>query len=68
MSPMTSEERRRMEKIEQFIEKLDLRLDKMEGDQKITKGLLVGMLVAAGLFGYLSMDHLEQIIKMITIK
>lgn len=69
MSPLNSEERRRMDQMEMMIQKIDSRQDRIEDDIKtiksLSKGLLIGIVIAAFLFGYLNFAHLQDIAKMI---
>jgi hypothetical protein len=67
MSPLNSEERRRIDIMEETINKFDQRLDKIEDQNKtiiaLFKGLLVGIVICSVLYGWLNVQQIAKLLK-----
>lgn len=67
MSPLTFDEKRRMEAMEATIELLDTRLNQIEGKINTllawAKGLLIGIAIAGVIFGWLSLEQFAKLLK-----
>jgi hypothetical protein len=67
MAALTIDERQRIEKLEENMESLDKRLDaiekKMNTILSLAKGIAIGGLIMAVVFGYLSLKQFVEVVK-----